>query len=510
MTQPITSPLDALTSGGTGYVPPGVYITQDTSPLLVTTGVPTTLVALIGPSAGFQTYSEQILLSDTVSVQLVQRGIDQTSIVVSKLSDSSVLSNAEYDLVTSAVPSVTSDFFTTITRTDGGSLSADTPVYVTYDYTDPTFFGPKIVDNFTDVKNFYGVPLNPTVPTPGDASYNPINSPISLAAQIAFANGATTLVMVATTPPPSTATTDAAISIANREALQDAYDQVSNTYSINVIVPITDGILDADAAATGGDLKGHVESQSTQGYFRIGIIGFSTTPDITTSPLGLVNTGGLHSGRMVFAYAVPEGLAYFAGTQSQTLGLGHQYLAAAYSGRLSALPVQKALTRESIAGFTGIAGNPLPQTTMNSYAANGIALTYLDRSNNLTVRHGVSTIGNLDLNLTELSVTRATDALVNLLQVGTDQSSLIGEPVTLDTPLAVKSIVSGILEQAVSTGIIIAYESLAVRVRSTNPSVIEVQFAFVPAYPLDYIAITFSIDTTTGVNDLTDAANQTA
>lgn len=501
MTTPIPSPLDALTSGGTGYVPPGVYITQDTAPLLVSNGVPTTLVALVGPSAGFQSNAEQILLSDIAGTQLTKKGIDQNSIVVSRVDNSAELTTAEYSLTTSGVPSLTADFYTTIIRTDGGSLSTDTPVYVTYNYTDPDFYGAKLVDNFEDVKNFYGVPLNPVPPTPGQADYNPINSPLSLAAQIAFANGATNLVTVATTPPPSTATTSSAISSARRQALATAYAQVSNTYNINVIVPVTDDILDADAIASGADLKGHVESQSNSGYFRIGILGFDTA--LTSTPLAVVNTGGLHSARLCFAYACPQGLAYFAGQQSQTLGLGHQYLAAAYAGRLSALPVQKALTRESIAGFTGLAGAPLDANTMNSYAANGVALTYLDRSNNLIVRHGVSTIANFDLNATELSVTRASDSLVALLQVGTDQSSLIGEPLTLDTPLAVKSVVAGVLEQAVAQGSIVAYENLAVRVRSTNPSVIEVKFSYLPAYPLDYIAVTFSIDTTTGINDLT-------
>ena len=78
---------------------------------------------------------------------------------------------------------------------------------------------------------------------------------------------------------------------------------------------------------------------------------------------------------------------------------------------------------------------------------------------------------------------------------------------TIDREGRVKGIVTGILETAKTEGIIRDYPILQVRQQSLpggNPTAIEVQFAWQPFLPLNYILVTFAIDLSTGEVAVTD------
>jgi hypothetical protein len=493
-----------VTDFGHGYTPPGVYIEESDTPLVTTTGVPPMLVALIGQSAGFQTHVEQVPLSN-LAVRLDHQGIDSTSITLTRADTGAPVPGSDYATAASG-PLTNRDYYLDLTRTAASALTDGTLVNVFYRYTDPAFFTPKTYDNYEDVKDAYGEPLNLSPQTPGDPTYQAITSPLSLAAKIAFENGAGQLVLVATTPPAATDTTSAARSTAKRNALASAYAKIATNYNISVVVPITDGILAADAAGVATDLRTHLENASADGYLRTGIIGFDPTVTATTAPDMLLASGGFKSKRINLAFASPSGMSFYNGGSNQTLSIGHQYLAAALAGRRGRLAVAKALTRETLRSFAGLAGTPLSNTLKNQYAAAGVLIVEVDRQGALSVRHDVTT-DVTNVNSRESSVVRGRDAMVVLLQTGTEAAGLIGQPIDDTTTLSVKSVISGLLDHAVLTGLVVATTDLAVRLRSTDPSVIEVKFAYRPAYPLNYIAVSFSINVATGeTEDLTDTA----
>lgn len=483
-----------------GYNPPGVYIDDTPSALVASTGLPPTVVAIVGPSVDHRHSVEQFTLA-TAGYRLAQRGIALASVVVTKVSDGSTVSALDYTLTPTSSPTSSSNYYVDITRAGGGSLSSDTPVFIEYDYTDPDYYEPRRYSSYEDVKDAYGEPLNLTPPSVGQSDYVAVTSPLSLAAQIAFENGAGELVLCATTPPPNTATTTSAISGARRTALSAAYAKVSSDYDVTVIVPITDEIIDGDAAGVGVDLLAHLNSSAAGGYYRVGVLGLP--PAITIAPDTLVNTGGFRSSRLVLAYAAPGGMSYFHSASSQSISLGHQYLAAAYAGRLSAVPVQKALTREIVRSFSGIIGTPLSRSTKDQYSAMGVAVAEPDRLGRVVVRHGLTT-DTSSLEVSELSLVRSKDALVTLLDVGVDNSALLGQPIDENTPLLVKGVIAGLLEHAKISGVIVDYTDLQVRQQSTNPSVIEAKFAYMPPYPTNYILVSFTISVVTG--DTTVAA----
>jgi hypothetical protein len=481
------------------YLPPGVYIEESESTLVSVTGIPPTLVAIVGPATGYQVATEQVVLGAD-AVHLAHQGIDTTSASVTVASTGEAVASGDYTLT--KVGTTTDQTYTTdLLRASGAEVADGTVVNLTYRYTDPEYFNPRRLTNFEDVKDAYGEPLNTTVATPGDTTYQYVTSPLSLAAMIAFQNGATELVLCAATPPGSGATTDAAKSTARRTALATAYTKVETDPAITVIVPITSGIADDDAVGVLGDFSGHLSSTATEGYFRFGILGFD--PAVDTAPDSMLAGSGVANRRLMLAYAGPAGLNMYSGAGNTSFAVGHSYLAAAYAGRMAALPVQYAITKQPIVGFSGLAGTPLANSLKNQYSAAGVAVAEVDRIGRLTVRHGVTTL-TTNVNTREASVVRARDSMVTSLAEGMANSGLIGDPMDSDLLLSVKSAVSGILENAVAEGVIVSYSGLALRQTSTDPSVVEVKFAYKPAYPLNYITISFSIDMANGTTDLVD------
>lgn len=483
------------------YQPPGVYVEETPSTVVATTGVPLTVVAIVGPARGFQTNVEQVPLSDD-GVRLSKKGIDFATLVLTVVSDRSAVDPGDYSHA-KVDDGGGQDYFTTITRANDADTDDNTSVFVSYNYVDPEYFSPKFVEGFEDVKDLYGEPLNLTPMSLGDSTYKFIESPLALAAKVAFENGASELVLCATTPPLTGHTTDAAISTDNRAALAAAYAKLATLPTVNVVVSVTEGIVTGDAPGVITDLSVYLANTADDGFFQFGMIGFPTT--VTTSPDTILSTSGVHDKRVMLAFAGPGGVTIYSGTNNTTFSVNHAYLAAAYAGKMASLPVQQSLTKQPLSSFAGLGGTPLSNTLKNTYASLGVAISEIDRLGRLVVRHAVTTDMS-SVNTRESAVVRGRDALVTMLQDGTTSSTLIGLPVDDDLLLTVKSIISGIMETAVSTGTINSYTDLAVRQTSTDPTVVEVKFAYKPAYPLNYIVISFSIDMSTGTTDLTTAA----
>ena len=485
------------------YSPPGVYVEETDSTLVSTVGVPPTIVALVGPARGHRVATEQILFTEEGVVTLAKKGIDATSVRVTVASTGIAVDAGDYS-VAKVGTEADQNYDTTFTGAAAPTTVADGQVvFVTYRYTDPDYSVPPTFRNVEDVKDAFGEPLNTATPVPGEP-YDHVASPLSLAAMIAIKNGATDLVLCATAPIPESATTDAAKSTARADALRVALGKIGSDPSITVVVPVTTGIASADADTVISDLHNFVATGSYEGLYRFGVVGFDPAVDIAPDTL-LANSlsQSPNNRRLMMAYAGPGGLNMFSAGANASFAVGHAFLAAAYAGRLQALPVQTALTKQVIIGFAGLAGTPLANSLKNQYAAAGVSITEQDRFNRLTIRHGVTT-DTTNVNTREPSVVRARDGLVRALTESAATSGLIGQALDDDLLLSVKSNVQGVLENSVSDDVIVAYDGLTVRQSVSDPSVVEVKFAYKPAYPLNYIVISFSIDMSSGTTDLAD------
>lgn len=478
-----------------GYQPPGVYIGEQSNTIPTATGLPPVRLVLIGRGQGGIRGSEQISLIDD-GVRLAVKGILESTVEVTSVSNGAVVEETEYTVQKVTLSESPQDHYLEITRVPSSeTVPEGTTVWVTYESIPVDYFAKRTFTNAADISNVYGPGI--VRRSEEDSLDNPVNSPLTLASEIAFANGASEVILV---PLNLDASADSEQVVS---AISAAYDKVSSDYAASVIVPLTDGLTDSDSIIAAANLRGHVASASNAGYYRIGI--FGQPSGATSSPAELVNSGGVSYERMVVAYASEEGMIYRSSATGERIVLGHQYLAAAYGGRMVSLPVQQSLTRQRVAGFAGVGTAP-SVTEKNAWAHAGVALTEVDRQGRVIIRHGTST-DRSNLVSSEPSLIRARDTMVGLIQTGLDNSDLIGSAMTQDSPLSVKSIVSGVLEYCKANGTFVDYNSLQARIAQMNPSIIEVRFAYRPAFPLNYIMVTFSVDLSTGEADMTETAS---
>lgn len=485
----------------TSYNPPGVYVQEDsTSALVANVGVGPTVVALVGPSVGYRSATEAVTLSGIAPVTLANAGIygpaasgPNAGTFVVSAADGTVYPASEYTVTAVAGPdgiANSEDDTYTLERTAGSDIPDGAAVYVRYRYTDAAYYSAKRLRDFDDVKDNFGLPF--------DLATGEIISPLALAAQIALENGAVDLVLVPTRDSGGVAT---------RAGLSDAYNEVNAFFDVNVVVPVTEGLTGTtlapgDTTNVANDLRAFIDASSGEGDYRVGILGYDKAVAINPATVA----AAVASQRIVLAW--PNRLSYYIGPLNRSIEVGGSYLAAAYAGRLATLGPSIPLTKKTIRGFAGIPSSlmsTMSTTQKNTWSAAGVAVTEVTRNGSLSVRHGTTTNPS-NLSTRELSVVRARDALIALIQDTMDRASLIGTPIDDLTPANIKGVVQGVLETAKTAKIIVDYFPPKVRQQSIDPSVIEVKFEYRPANPLNYIVIAFAVNVQTGEIDTTATA----
>lgn len=502
------------------YQAPGVYVEDNSAPIVTTTGVPPTVVCLVGPAQGFQAQTDSLALYSGQVTSLSKAGIFQPgntapagapAFTVTLEDGTALTQGTDYVL---AKVGTGRGALTTIKRQAGDpaatpAVAASTlvaegqSVIVSYAYADADYFAPRDFDNFDSVMAAYGLPLTQTPVT--NAAQSQVNSPLSLGVRVAFENGANLVVLVAVDPSSASS---------YREAFKQAYAKTIADERINVIVPLLAEPVAGDThtyAVVQGfadDLAGHCQDAVDEGFGRVGILGVDRQFGAVGS--GFAELANYLKNRRV-ALTYPNALSMFNGSTNQTTTVDGYYLAAAIGGILSANPVARSLTQQTVRSFSRIPA--ALQATMTTSAKNtlsraGVMVVEADRSNTLSVRHGVTTDMS-SLITKELSIVRTRDILLELVKGGLKAAALIGQPIGADTPIQVKGVLIGILESALSSGLILSYANVAVRQQALptgDPSVIEVKFAYAPFVPLNYIVAQFSIDLNTGTTNLGLAA----
>lgn len=469
----------------TSYRPPAVYVDQEASAIVPTVGVTPSVVAIVGPSIGYRTGSETVTLNGTTAVTLAQQGIVQASVVVQTTDGATVYTvSSDYALVEGNGPDGNAgtheDNFTTLARV-GTDIPDGSSVLVTYRYTDLVYRDPVRVTDFDSVREIFGEPF--------DAS-SAVISPLSLAAKLAYDNGARELILCADAGTASATT---------RVNLSAALDKIEGIPDVAAVVVLPVGLTGStgtpgDIINIGTDLASHCTDAAADGNYRVGFYGVHST--VTIPPEDIA--AGIADQRVMFLW--PNSLSYYDSPRNQTVQIPGFYLAAAVAGRFVTLAPQEPLTRKQVRGFSGLTQSVVTTMTnsnKNTWAQNGVAVAELTRNRTLVIRHGVTT-DPTSTETRELSMVRAKDVLMATIEDSVDGAGLIGSFIENDTPLRVKSVVQGVLEAATTSRLIISYDELKARVKPGDPQIVEVRFTYRPAWPLNYIQIVFNIDTSSG------------
>lgn len=462
------------------YSPPGVYVDENASPVPNISSVvalPPSRVALVGPSVGYQTLTETVSLG-AIPVTLSQAGIDAATVVVSALDGTVYTELNDYDVAQSGDPL---ESITTLARDTAGAIPLEAIVYVTYRYTNSAFFMPFYSADWDEIQTRFG----PAIGTNGQ-----VTSPLSLAAKIVMEQGAREIILV---PTSGAATITTAAQLATGLLALRSRDDVGIVVTLPIGVTGTD-VAPGETTQVCTDLRSHVNNASTDGQYRIGIVGLDSGSERSHDVLA----ASIASRRVMLAY--PNSMNWYNGFTNSIVELSGCYLAAAYAGALASRPPQTPLTMKAVQSFASIPArimNMMTTSFKNNLSSAGVAVTESKADGRLVVRHGVST-DPTNVLTTEMSITRAKDSLLRLVNRSLERSGVVGEALSLNSPVEVRGIVEGALTQAQTAGIMVNFSNLAVRSNPSDPTILEVKFAYIPAYPLNKITVSFSINTVTG------------
>jgi hypothetical protein len=512
-----------------------VYVEDASSSAVSVTGVTGGALVIVGPGLGYRTATESIPAFSTVGAEasLSNRGVYTADVtgppaiakpVVTRADGTVLVEGDDYQwVVDTSGGGGASNAVTSLRRKASGGTPTDVNVaspagvingeyvVVKYRYTDPLYFTPQLFTDFDLLEQVYGASL---VSTSGaSVNSNQVLTPLSMAARVAFEQGVSEVLCVATNPADGNF----------RAQFVAAYAKLLSDYRVGVIVPLfVDGYVTgvntsntAQGAAFQGyvtDLAVHINTSVSQGFPRIAMVGMPRNYDETSTAIDAM---ALSIKNKRIALVFPYRAVYYNGLTNQTGEVDGLYVAAALGGQLLVNPVQRGLTKIAIRSFAGIPSGILQRMTksfMDLLSKSGVLVLQRDRAGRLSVRHGITTDVS-SMTTREISIIRIADTLFQNIQQGMDNANLIGEPIDEEMPTRVKGALQGILESARLDDVIVAWDNLVVRQQSStsgDPSVIECKFSYKPAVPLNYIAVSFTIDLTAGTIETTNNDNTQA
>lgn len=469
------------------YQPPGLYTEAVNGPqLAVNTAAPTS-VGLFGMAVGYQTHTESVVfLPDAVDDEgaaiavptrvLGQPGVLTDTVVVRNPASREVYAvgtdfTVEVASIGASVSSPRDDTYYLRRVIDGGHILAGDVVEVSYRYTDEEYFTDRTFWDFDDVRDAYGSAFD---------SEGNIVSEITLAARLAFQNGASSVVCVAVdAADPSVPTLDEYV---------NALNKLSDNPDISVIVPAT------GMQALHVEVLAHVNRQSLAQFERRAIIGRDGSGTSVSSSQLIANARALSSRRV--ALVSPTKMTYFSSEVNREVVIGGQFLAAALAGLSVSQNASTPLTRKRVLGFADI-GERAPENQKSLESQNGLLVVEKTREGQIRVRHGVTTDPATYLDR-EWSVTGQEDAMLYRLRRYLDNNQIIGSIINDITLVTIKATVDSTMQSLVQDQTINGYSDLKVRQLATMPDVVEIRFAWNPAMPLNYIVVRYSVNVTTG------------
>jgi hypothetical protein len=381
--------------------------------------------------------------------------------------------------------------------TGGGSIVATNTItgkYVNVSYTYNTTYGnvTNLFNSFNAVQSVYGTPFDKT---------GNINSSVSLAAQLAFQNGASQLYITAVEKAGSTPTV---------QEWQTCIDGLANVQGIDAIIPLVDYNTDASYPSY---FSIFVNTQAGQGnLLRLFLARDTSSSGVQTSATLLQADAAAFDNQRISILA-PTCLTITTTNTSSTqqLNIAGYYAAAAVGGVYAGLAgPQEPLTHKNVAGFYTIPA-PYSNQDLITMQSSGVMVLKQNQSGNIYIRHGLTT--NMTNWLTqEVSILAAQDQLYNQIKTALTNANIIGSAFTPQTSAVISSTVQSVLAQAVTSNLIQAYTGLAYTSSGQQPTAINIVFSYAPTFPLNYINVQFSIDPTSGTlqySSTTGAINTT-
>ena len=357
--------------------------------------------------------------------------------------------------------------------------------YASYKYA-KNDFEPKLFSDFDEIKNEYGIY--------SIALNGQVVNPVTLAAEIAFNNGAREVVICQTENNTKQAFKDAI------DKLSEIHDDIGN---IDIIIPLTS---DWDVIKY---LSDHVTKYSSEDYnlYRMGYVAASKTEPTDSDDrnysgleLGSIQKAkSLNNERMI--YVVPGSVNRLV-TNSLT-GYAHNRNLAGYFAAVAVAcltlrnDLAEPLTNKAIYGIDSL-GKIYKDVEANKLANAGCLVLKQDK-NVIKVRHGITTHYEFE-NLRDIHSNEITFVQVKDFVIRTARDLLGNNYVGNKLKPSIINDINYSLQQMfvslINSEIILGYEGLSVKRDIENPMQINITFFIEAIYPLNFIEIKFGFSTT--------------
>ncbi len=475
-----------------GYQNPGVYVQQAPTPIItsaVLDTVPNVLFLAYSPTLPIAYQNDTFLFASPSGVQtftLSQSGTISNFTLVNSLTGTPLVSGTNYSGPT------TVSGVTTFTTISGSSFQFNsTYLQASYSYTTVTPGNLYTFSDYNSAANVFGQPIVYSGSTPV------VSSPASLAAFLAFQNGAPQ-VSLYNIVSASGSLTDF-LSAVQSFAGVDTFDLIvplvyDTTYNTSSSGPFFDG------------LANFLDAQASNGIFQRAFVGLDSS---AVSPVNIpINIASNLDNSRISVVNLPAvnynpGFNSTTGTTTGVISINGYFVAAALAGLWASNSPQTPLTNKTVDGFAGISNqlSPSQETTLQSY---GVLVVAQRRNGAMYVRHGLTT--NTSNWLTqEISINTIGDFVANNFKSNFINSNLIGQALTTSVIGAINNLTIGVLSELQTSGVIMGYTNLNIVQDPNNPTRVLVSFSYSPTVPLNYINVTIAINTANGAFTVTAA-----
>lgn len=370
-----------------------------------------------------------------------------------------------------------------INRVIGGTIPTDEVCYasfgecaiapnelvnVVYTYTPVDYYEPRSLRTMYDVVNWYGNPFKTVFSTDQDS----IESPLALGAQVAFQNGASSVLCV-----PTTDTT--------YDSFLSAVAKLETISNVDIVIPLSANESVQDAVAS------HVINQSLISQERRAFFGADGVSAVKTASDMIAFADTYNTQRV--AYVSPSTFAIqYPYDNSTVVKIPGFYGAAAIAGLVARNGRFSPITGKSI---NGIRKNEFisRQDVLDQSAA---GLCVINDKNGLSVVHGRTTDNTSDV-LREISMAMNHDFIVRTMR-DSMSNGIIGMTINASTIGVINSIANSSMSGLVSGGYCSEFTVQKVRQLPEQPTAIEVAVQYKPIYSLNYIYLSIAVDTVIG------------
>ncbi len=444
------------------------------------------LPAFIGEGKTYYEITEYVYPEDYVgtvpstSTKHVSAGTDTIrsateSVITSVIKLRDELNYKTYTPVTDYSLSVDGKSITWSGSGDDPASTAKNGYYVTYQYAKVAGdYVPKLFRNMDDVTAEYGDVV--TYNTSTSAYEYGATNDLTIASKLAFEQGASVICCCQVS----------SSAAANYNAAIDLLREEVSGSDVDIILPLTTTASVINYALQHCNLMSTMPN--TKERFAMGCLASGTSVDSYAQAAAAIDDERLTMiapPTIALSLVGPDNLEY-------TPAVPGYHLGAIAAGKLVGQSVAEPLTYKPVAGSIQSLGTTYKLVELNTLAANGVC-AFKTKAGVIRVHHGVTT-STKNPNQQEISVVQIKDYVIKNVR-SVLESNFIATKQTAETPTAIETSTKDTLAALATAGVIIKYGNVKAEVDETDPRRINLRFDIYPSYPLNWIYITFSINT---------------